>query len=455
MRYRSRTSDPAAHVNWSSVIEMIQGMKMKRFGSILVKCFTIVGLSCLQLSVSNAQDWRVWRGPTLDGHAPTQAEANVPVEWSEQQNMKWRAAVPGKGHASPIVVGGSIFLVSHIEQDRTICLLKYNAADGKPVGRLVLHRGVVAPPYLHKKNTCASGTPSSDGKAIYIVVQVGDAIHASAVSLQGRLIWQRAVAPYRAGNGWFGYGASPLLVGNVLVIPVETDNRDGGLFAISTVDGRPLWRAPRPEETGYSSPILAEIQGQPQILISGGHRIAAYRPSDGRLLWQVEATSRTTCGTMVWKNNMVFASGGYPEPGTYGVMVSENGPKVVWQNRVKCYEQSMLVAGDYLYGFADNGIAYCWRCSDGQEMWRQRLGGPVSASPLLVGDRIYASNERGLTFVFRASPDKFELLAKNVLGDSSFASPVYADGKLLLRHASSGSGTRQEFLAAVVAPEKP
>ena len=150
MRYRSRTSDPGAPVNLSSVIEMIQGMKMKRFGSILLKCFTIVGLSCLHLSVSNAQDWRVWRGPTLDGHAPIQAEANVPVEWSEQQNIKWRAAVPGKGHASPIVVGGSIFLVSHIKQDRTICLLRYSAADGRPVGRLVLHRGVVAPPYLHK-----------------------------------------------------------------------------------------------------------------------------------------------------------------------------------------------------------------------------------------------------------------------------------------------------------------
>ena len=141
--------------------------------------------------------------------------------------------------------------------------------------------------------------------------------------------------------------------------------------------------------------------------------------------------------------------GSKTESGTYGVSVNEQGPKVVWQNRVKCYEQSMVVAGDYLYGFADNGIVFCWRCSDGQEMWKQRLGGPVSASPLLVGDRIYASNERGVTFVFRASPNGFQLLGKNVLGDSSFASPVYADGKLFLRHASSGNGTRQEFLVAI------
>jgi outer membrane protein assembly factor BamB len=414
------------------------------------KLLVVVAFVSVQVSVAFGQDWPVWRGPSLNGHAPDQAIATVPVAWSGQQNILWRAVIPGKGHATPIVVGGGVFLLTHDEKNQTICLLKYNAMDGQPIGKVILHRGVVAPRYLHKKNTCASSTPSSDGKAIYVVVQVGDAIHASAVSVQGQLLWQRVVAPYRAGDGWFGYGASPLLVGNALVVPVETDNREGGLFALNKLNGRPLWRAKRPQSTGYSSPVLAEIAGRPQILISGGYRVAGYQPQDGRLLWEVKATSRTTCGTIVWKDDMVFASGGFPESGTYGVRVNQQGAQVVWENRVKCYEQSMVVAGDYLYGFADNGIAYCWRCSDGMEMWRQRLGGPVSASPLLVGDRIYASNERGVTFVFRASPQNFELLGENVLGDSSFASPIYADGKLLLRYASSETGTRQEFLVAIV-----
>ncbi len=403
----------------------------------------------LQAAVSLAQDWPAWRGPTLDGHAPETASEQVPVSWSETQNVAWRTSVPGKGHASPIVIGGSVFLLTHDEQKQTICLLKYNARTGASLGRLVLHRGVAPPSYLHKKNTIASSTPASDGKAVYVVAQVGAAIYASAVSIQGQLLWQRVVAPYRAGDGWFGYGASPLLVGKALVIPVETDNKEGGLFAVSKLDGRPLWRAIRPQETGYSSPVLAEVAGRSQILVSGGYQVAAYQPEDGRLLWQVKAISRTTCGTMVWKDNMVFASGGFPESGTFGVLLSEQGAKVAWQNSVKCYEQSMLVAGEYLYGFADNGIMFCWRCSDGQEMWKQRLGGPVSASPLLVGDRIYASNERGVTFVFRASPQGFQLLGENVLGDSSFASPIYADGKLFLRHASSKAGRRQEFLVAI------
>ena len=395
------------------------------------------------------QDWPGWRGPTLDGHAPPEAAGRVPIAWSDRQNVLWRAPVPGKGHATPIVVGKSIFLVTHEQETRTISLLKYQLSNGQLMGKVVLHRAVVPPKYLHKKNTCASSTPSSDGHAVYVVAQVGEAIYASAVSVQGKLLWQRVVAPYRAGSGWFGYGASPLLAGNLVVVSVETDNREGGLFALNKFSGQQVWRAIRPMSTGYSSPILASIAGQSQILISGGYRIAAYDPQDGRSLWEVEATSRTTCGTMVWKNNMVFASGGFPESGTYAVAVTPQGGRVAWENRVKCYEQSMLVAGDYLYGIADSGVAYCWRCLDGKEMWRTRLEGPVSASPLLIGDRIYASSERGKTFVFRASPRQFEPLAENRLGDSSFASPIYADGKLILRHAASDGGVRQEFLVAL------
>ncbi|MGI9472122.1 MAG: PQQ-binding-like beta-propeller repeat protein [Rubripirellula sp.] len=397
----------------------------------------------------SAQEWRAWRGPTLDNHAPAEADKVVPTTWSETQNVLWKSAIPGKGHATPIVVGDGVFVLTHEPNERTISLLKYSVSDGKPTGKVVLHRGVEPPSYLHKKNTCASGTPSSDGRLIYVAAQVGDAIYASAVSVQGQIVWQRVVAPYRAGKGWFGYGSSPLLLDDAVVIPVDTDNRDAGLFALNKVNGMPKWRGERPLSTSYSSPILATIAGRPQVLISGGYRVASYDPRSGGLNWKVNATSRTTCATMVWNENMAFASGSYPDSGTFGIAVTAQGGRLVWENRIKCYEQSMLVVGDYLYGIADSGVAYCWRCADGEEMWRSRLSGPFSASPMLVGDRIYASNERGTTYVFRASPDGFESLAENKLGDSSFASPIYADQKLILRHASSESGQREEFLVAI------
>ena len=151
---------------------------------------------------------------------------------------------------------------------------------------------------------------------------------------------------------------------------------------------------------------------------------------------------------------MVFASGGYPDAGTFGIKVTGEDAEVVWQNRAKCYEQSMLVVGEYLYGIGNNGVCYCWRSSDGKPMWRQRIKGPHSASPVLIGDRIYASDERGQTLVFRATSESFEKLALNKLGNSSFASPVYADGKLILRHAFLDSGKKQDFLYAIGKSQK-
>ena len=285
---------------------------------------------------------------------------------------------------------------------------------------------------------------------IFVVVQVNDEIQASAVSLDGNILWQRTVAPYRVSSEfWFGYGSSPLLLDNSVVIAVDTDNDDRGLYALSKDKGIQLWKAPRPEATSYSSPILATVNGRQQIVISGGSQVAAYDPKNGDQLWTVEATSDTTCGTMVWNDSLVFASGGYPAPGTFGIEVTGNQAKVVWKNKVKCYEQSMLLVGDYLYGIANNGIGFCWRASDGTRMWRQRMKGPHSASPLLIGDRIYASNEGGETLVFRATSEGFEKLANNRLGDSSFASPVYSDGKLILRHGSEESGERKEYLYAI------
>ncbi|MEP3479833.1 MAG: PQQ-binding-like beta-propeller repeat protein [Fuerstiella sp.] len=407
-------------------------------------------LITLPPTTSVADDWPVWRGPTLDNHTPESAVDSIPLTWSESENVEWRSPVSGKCHSSPIVVGKTIFLLTYEPDAKSISLLRYNLDDGKQLEKVVLHTAVNVPEYLHKKNTLAPGTPSSDGQVVFVSAQVNETIQASAVSLDGKILWQETVAPYRKSSKyWFGYGASPLLLDDAVVIAVDTDNDDRGLFALSTKTGQQLWKAPRPNKSSFSSPILANVDGRDQILISGGSKVSSYDPQSGKPLWSVKATSDVTCGTIVWNDSMVFASGGYPAKGTFGIKVTGNTANVVWQNKAKCYEQSMLVVGDYLYGTDESGICYCWRTSDGKMMWRQRVKGPHSASPLLIGDRVYASNELGQTLVFRATPDGFTKLANNQLGTISFASPVYAEGKLLLRHASIESGERQEFLYAI------
>jgi hypothetical protein len=144
----------------------------------------------------------------------------------------------------------------------------------------------------------------------------------------------------------------------------------------------------------------------------------------------------------------VYASGGYPKKETVAVRADGSGT-ILWTNTVKCYEQSMLIHEGHLYAVDDGGVAYCWHAKSGREMWRSRLRGPVSASPILVGDTIYASNEKGTTFVFKADPSSFKAVGQNQLGTVSFATPTVVDNRIYLRVADGQGGNTKETLYAI------
>jgi len=154
---------------------------------------------------------------------------------------------------------------------------------------------------------------------------------------------------------------------------------------------------------------------------------------------------------MVWHERfgLAFASGGFPD--TFTLAVRTRGDHgIEWRNnRLKCYEQSMLVVDDHLYLVTDSGVAYCLHAADGHELWKQRLGGKFSSSPVRIDGRIYVTNERGTTYVFAATPRAYESLGKNQLGDECFATPTPV-GRLLYHRFAVGSGAaRKEYLAAI------
>ena len=144
----------------------------------------------------------------------------------------------------------------------------------------------------------------------------------------------------------------------------------------------------------------------------------------------------------------MVGSGGYPQSETVCVKADGSG-EIMWTNKQKNYEQSMLIHRGHVFCVNDNGIAYCWDLETGKQKWKSRLAGPVSASPTLIGDRIYASNEKGTTFVFEANPDKFQSLGTNQLGDEAFATPTILDGKIYARVASGKGPGRQETLYCI------
>ena len=181
------------------------------------------------------------------------------------------------------------------------------------------------------------------------------------------------------------------------------------------------------------------------MLISGAVQVSSYDPANGRQLWTTPGTAAATCGTMVWDGDIVFASGGYPQSETIAVKADGSGT-VLWKNNQKCYEESMLAHDGHLYALTGKGILYCWRGSDGREMWMERLQGPVSSSPVLAGGHIYQANEHGTCYVFKPNPEKFEPVAENQLGNEAFPSPAVVGNQIFIRTATGFGGNRKEVL---------
>ena len=397
----------------------------------------------LFVTTADGEDWSQWRGPGHNNIAA--AGQTVPTQWSESRNVIWNVDVPGRGHSSPTIVGDLIVLTSADEPGQRQGVFGFDRNTGKERWGTVVSQGGF--PKVHQKNTHASSTACSDGQQIYATFNHHNKIEAVALDLQGKIVWQKDVGGFLPKKYQYGYAASPTLYQGKLIISGDCDTV-AWLKALDTKSGRVVWEQNRPKMLNWSSPIVASFAGGDQLLISGCEQVASYNPESGRPLWSARCLTMATCGTVVWDEDTIYASGGYPKKETVAVKADGSG-QILWRNGVKCYEQSMLIHDGYLYAVDDNGIAYCWQAKTRREMWKERLQGPVSASPVLVGDTIYASNERGTTFVFKANPQKFEAIARNQLGTESFATPSVVDDRIFLRVASGQGGGRKETLYAI------
>ncbi len=387
--------------------------------------------------------WWTWRGPLGRNIA---ASADFAPTSLSLEHLLWEVPVPGRGHSSPIVTDDAIYLTTADTAQGTQSILAFRREDGQPLWSDVVHRGGL-PTQNHAKNTEATPTVAFNGSRLIALFYNSDALWLTCYATSGERLWQRVIGPYQPKTYKFGYGASPAIYGNTAIV---VSDYDGASFmaAVDLQDGEIVWRIPRPGKQSYSSPIIAQLQGRDQLLLSGGDQIASYDPASGQRLWSAPATTMATCGTLVWDDHYVYGSGGYPDAQTACIRADGSG-EVVWTNNQQCYAQSLLTTGGYLYAVTDQGIAYCWRGADGEVMWRQRLGGNYSSSPLLVGDRIFVLNERGEAFTFLATPDQYASLGHSKMGDEGFATPAVVGDTMYLRTAREASDGRQEYLLAL------
>lgn len=384
-----------------------------------------------------ANDWPAWRGPTRDGIAA--AGQKPPTEWSDSQNVLWKTAIPGRGHGSPTVVGNRVFLATADQEQQTQSVISLDRQTGKQVWATAVHEGNLDKAG-HRNTSQASSTVVSDGERLYINFLNGGAIHTTALGLDGRKLWQTRVSSFVTHQG---FGSSPVVHESLVL--VSADHKGGGLIAgLDRKSGKTVWTHNRPKIPNYTTPAIVQAGGRTQMVFAGCNLMTSLDPLTGRVLWETAGTTEECVVTTVTDGERVFASGGYPKNHTVAFLADGSG-KVAWQNTARVYVPSMIAKDGHLYAVMDAGLAVCWKSDTGEELWKERLGGDFYSSPVMVGDRIYATSLAGITYVFEASPKGFKLLAKNQLGNESYASPAICDSRVYLRVAQTGD-VRQEFV---------
>jgi outer membrane protein assembly factor BamB len=396
-------------------------------------------------AIDPATDWPEWRGPTRDGiAAPGQTP---PVEWNETNNVLWKAQIPGGGHGSPIVVGDRIYLATAERDKPNQSVLCFERATGKLVWQTEVHGG--QPDAGKQSNSsAASSTVACDGRRLFINFLNQGAVHTTALDLEGKVLWQRKVCDYVTHQG---FGSSPVLYESLVL--VSADHRGGGVLAgLDRATGKVVWRVDRPKIANYTSPAVVQANGRKQMVLAGCNLITSLDPATGKKLWEIDGSTEECVTTMASDGVRVFASGGYPRNHTVSVVADGSG-KIAWQNNSRLYVPSPIVKDGHVFGVLDAGVAVCWKSDSGEELWKERLGGDFFSSPVMVGERIYASNVRGKTFVFEATPKNFKIIAQNQLGDEAYATPAICGSRIYLRVAKRG-GKREEFLYCVGSESK-
>ncbi len=389
-----------------------------------------------QISVDSA-DWPWWRGPQRNGVAnPNQ---DPPTQWSASQNVAWKSPVPGRGHSSPTVVGRRVFLATADEQLGTQSVLCYDRETGKQLWQTEVHRGGLM--RKNEKSSAASGTVACDGESVFICFANNGAVYVTAINLDGKQRWQTKIADYVIHKG---YGASPAVYQSLVI--ASADSHAGGVIAgLDRSTGAVQWKHDRPKEPNYTSPIILNVAGRDQLFLTGCNLFSSFDPRKGTTLWEVKGATTECVTSTVTDGERVFCSGGYPKNHLAAVLADGSG-KVAWETKDRVYVPSLLARDGYLFGVLDAGVAACWKSDTGEQTWKKRLGGEFSASPVLVGDTIYATSENGETFIFRADPVKFEQIAVNKLGDQAMASTTICGGRIYMRVVEQVDGQRQEML---------
>ena len=432
---------------------------MKRIAILTICIFAFAAVVVLASQpVGFEQNWHHWRGPHATGAA---VDANPPTTWSETENIRWKIAIPGMGHAAPIIWEDKIFIQTAIEvktnesekDDNPFSgffggnkepqykfdLLAINRSDGSILWQKTL-REIQPHEGTHGDATYASNSPVTDGEYIYAYFGSRGLY---CVDMMGNVKWEKDIGTMYKRNT-FGEGSSPVLHGNTLVI-VQDHEGDSFITALDKRTGDVLWKTDRDERTTWFSPIVVEQDGKAQIITTGTNRVRSYDLETGKLLWDGDGLTANSIPSPVAAEGFVYLMSGFRGSEFKAVYLAKaNGDirdsgAIAWEHdRDTPYVPSPLLYKDAIYFLKENrGILTAFDIKTGEARYGpKRLQGVsgVYASIVGAGDRVYIAGRNGTVNVIQHGP-YFKILAENTLDDSFNASPAIVGSELYLRGA--------------------
>ncbi len=410
-----------------------------------------------------AAEWKQFRGPDGQGHTDAK---ELPLTWSETENVRWKTAIPGRGWSSPVFDGDIAWMTTAVEAPLTGDALekaqKDKLANDPSAKQLSLLASVSLravsvdiktgnllsdiellnipnPPAIHDLNSYASPTPVLDGNLL--LCHFGELGTACLDIYAGDVKWKKTLPSSHA----VGAGSSPVIFGDLVICTCDGTDLQY-VAALNKRTGEQVWKTNRPKMSGqngdfhksYCTPLLVEVAGKNQVIIPGAQWVVAYDPADGHEIWRVRyGDGFSNVPRPVIANNMVCVCTGFMQPQLIAIRMDGQGDvtssHVAWKILKSVPTMpSPVVVGEEIYFVTDQGVATCANAANGDIVWTKRMGGNYSASPLASAGRLYFSNREGETTVIRPGK-QYEELASNKLDGQHMASPAVFENSLLLR----------------------
>jgi len=387
----------------------------------------IVGLALVFAGwgLLQAGDWTQFRGP---GGSGISAEKELPTHWSKSEGLRWSVELPGRGLSNPVLAAGKVYVTACSGyRQRRLHVLCFEEKTGKKLWeRQFTATGSTA---CHPVTNMAAPTPVTDGKAVYALFATGDL---AALDAQGNLLWYRSlVGDYPEITNQVGMASSPVLAKGVLCIPMDNVG-DAFLAGLDAATGQNLWKHKRKAQLNWVTPVTFPLGERTAVLFQASDLAEALDVQTGKVIWSFASPGLSTIPSPTYAEGVLYLTSGRGAVLAVKPQPDGKSEELFKAENVLAGYPSPVVYQGKLYGLTDVAVT-CTDLKSGTELWKQRVEGKFSASPIIADGKLYAINEKGRGFVLDIRGDKPKILAKNDLDDKIQATPAVANGAIYLR----------------------